>query len=274
MSLTAAPDLTSIGAFAQRTRLSHKALRLYAELGLLPPAWIDPVTGYRFYRPDQADRARLIGLLRRLDMPLARIGRVLELSGPDAAREVAAFWAEAEAAAAVKRRLVAYLERHLEDRGEPMYDVLIRHVPEQSVATLQRSLTVGDLPAFIEEGFDRLQAALRDAGAERAGAFFVVYHGEVNDDSDGPVELCLPFRGEMGGGGAVIVRNEPQHREAFTTITRSQVEFPGILDAYAAVEGWITREGRELAGPPREVYFADGDVPAEEPFCDIAFPIR
>ena len=274
MSLTAAPDLTSIGAFAQRTRLSHKALRLYAELGLLAPAWIDPETGYRFYRSDQVDRARLIGLLRRLDMPLAQIGRVLELTGPDAAREVAAFWAEAEAAAGVKRRLVAYLERHFEDRGEPMYDVETRHVPEQSIATLQRSLTVGDLPAFIEDGFRRLQAALRDAGAERAGAFFVVYHGQVNDDSDGPVELCLPFRGELSGTGDVIVRAEPDHLEAFTTITRSQLEFPGILDAYAAVEGWIQREAREMVGSPREVYFVDGDVPPEEPFCDIAFPIR
>ena len=155
-----------------------------------------------------------------------------------------------------------------------MYDVETRHVTEQSVATLQRSLTVGDLPAFIEKGFHRLRAALLEASAERAGAFFVVYHGEVNDDSDGPVELCLPFRGQLGGTGDMIVRTEPQHHEAFTTITRSQVEFPSILDAYAAVEGWIKREGREMAGSPREVYFVDGDVPAEEPFCDIAFPIR
>jgi DNA-binding transcriptional MerR regulator len=274
MSLTTAPDLLSIGAFAQRTRLSHKALRLYAEPGLLTPAWIDPETGYRFYRSDQADRARLIGLLRRLDMPLARIGRVLELTGPDAAREVATFWAEAEAAAAVKRRLVAYLERHLEGRGEAMYTVETREVAQQPVATLRRSLTVGDLPAFIEDGFRRLEATLRNAETERAGAFFVVYHGEVNEDSDGPVELCLPFRGELSTAGEVIVRAEPAHREAFTTITRSQVAFPGILDAYAAVEGWIDREGREMAGAPREVYFVDGDVPPDEPFCDIAFPIR
>jgi DNA-binding transcriptional MerR regulator len=274
MSLTTAADLMSIGAFAQRTRLSHKALRLYAELGLLPPARIDPETGYRFYGADQVDRARLIGLLRRLDMPLARIGRVLELTGPDAAREIASFWAEAEAAAAVKRRLVAYLERHLEGRGEPMYTVETRDVPEQQVATIQRSLTVGALPAFIEDGFGRLQAALRTADAERAGAFFVVYHGEVNDDSDGPVELCMPFRGTLTDAGDVRVRAEPAHREAFTTITRSQVEFPGILDAYAAVERWIEGEKREMAGAPREVYFVDGDVPADEPFCDIAFPIR
>ena len=81
MSLTAALDLLSIGAFARRSRLSHKALRVYAELGLLAPAWVDPESGYRFYRAGQIERARLIGLLRRLDMPLARIGQVLELPG-------------------------------------------------------------------------------------------------------------------------------------------------------------------------------------------------
>ena len=155
-----------------------------------------------------------------------------------------------------------------------MYSVETREVPEQRVATMQRSLTVGDLPAFIEDGFQRLESALRGAEADKAGAFFVVYHGEVNEDSDGPVELCLPFRGELSGTNEVVVRTEPAHREAFTTINRSQVEFPGILDAYAAVDGWIQRQGREMAGSPREVYFVDGDVPPEEPFCDIAFPMR
>jgi PPM family protein phosphatase len=85
MSLTTSPDLLSIGAFARRSRLSLKALRLYDELGLLPPAHVDAETGYRYYAAAQVDRARLIGLLRRLDMPLARIGRVLELEGASAA---------------------------------------------------------------------------------------------------------------------------------------------------------------------------------------------
>ena len=39
--------LLSIGAFAQATRLSPKALRLYDELGLLRPARVDEWTGYR-----------------------------------------------------------------------------------------------------------------------------------------------------------------------------------------------------------------------------------
>lgn len=273
MSQTTAPALLSIGAFARRTRLSIKALRLYAELGLLEPAWVDPETGYRFYAPDQGDRARLIGLLRRLDMPLARIGRVLELDGPAAAREIAAFWSDVEAEAAVKRRLVAYLERHLEGTGEPMYTVETRDAPEQRVATLTRSLTVGALPAFIENGYARLGTHVTDAGARRDGSFFVIYHGEVNDDSDGPVELCLPFSGDVRPDGEIGVRTEPAHREAVTTITRAQVDFPAILDAYGAVEAWIKREGLEMTASPREIYFTDADVAPDEPFCDIAFPI-
>jgi hypothetical protein len=46
-------DLMTIGAFAERTRLSPKALRLYDRLGLLPPVRTDPVSGYRFYGEDQ-----------------------------------------------------------------------------------------------------------------------------------------------------------------------------------------------------------------------------
>jgi len=39
------------------TRLSVKALRLYDENGLLPPAHVDPSSGYRYYDFGQANRA-------------------------------------------------------------------------------------------------------------------------------------------------------------------------------------------------------------------------
>ena len=71
------------GEFGAAARLSPKALRLYAEQGLLPPASVDPATGYRYYAPDQLPRARLIGRLRRLGLPLARIGLLADLT-PDA----------------------------------------------------------------------------------------------------------------------------------------------------------------------------------------------
>jgi DNA-binding transcriptional MerR regulator len=40
---------------------------------LLAPAWVDPDSGYRYYRPDQLRAATLIAFLRRAGVPLADI---------------------------------------------------------------------------------------------------------------------------------------------------------------------------------------------------------
>ncbi|MGE5641487.1 MAG: MerR family transcriptional regulator, partial [Byssovorax cruenta] len=70
-------DLLSIGSFANVSRLSIKALRLYDELGILRPIQIDPQSGYRYYGIDQLPEARMIRNMRDMDMPLATIRRVL-----------------------------------------------------------------------------------------------------------------------------------------------------------------------------------------------------
>ncbi|MDX3111783.1 MerR family transcriptional regulator, partial [Nonomuraea angiospora] len=70
-------ELLPIGQFARLGRLSVKQLRHYDELGLLRPARVDAVTGYRYYRASQARVALSIALLRSLDVPLAVVGEVL-----------------------------------------------------------------------------------------------------------------------------------------------------------------------------------------------------
>ncbi|MEU7595257.1 MerR family transcriptional regulator [Streptomyces sp. NPDC039022] len=112
--------LLGIGAFARAARLSPKALRLYDELGLLPPAHVDPANGYRRYAPAQLERARLVAWLRRLGMPLARIRDVCELAAGPAAEAVSAYWAQTEADTAARRELAAFLVDHLKRRDEAM----------------------------------------------------------------------------------------------------------------------------------------------------------
>lgn len=109
-------DLLNIGEFAKAARLSAKALRLYDELGLLPPAYVDPVTGYRFYAPDQLERARLVLWLRQLGMPLAQISSVCDLAPAAAAAEVSRFWDQVEADTASRRELAGFLVSLLAER--------------------------------------------------------------------------------------------------------------------------------------------------------------
>lgn len=70
-------NLMPIGRFSACCRLSVKALRHYVEQGLLTPAYIDPVTAYRYYRRDQARDAVTIAMLRSLDISIATIRALL-----------------------------------------------------------------------------------------------------------------------------------------------------------------------------------------------------
>ena len=89
--------LLTIGAFARAAGLTPKALRLYDELGLLPPAAVDPESGYRLYDPAQLERAQLIARLRRIGMPLADVRVVCGLEPAVAAEAVSTFWQQVPA---------------------------------------------------------------------------------------------------------------------------------------------------------------------------------
>ncbi|MCI0386759.1 MerR family transcriptional regulator [Streptomyces sp. CNQ085] len=79
-------ELMPIGVFARRTGLTPSALRFYDDSGLLPPAETDPVSGYRYYGADQVPRATTLRRLRRIAMPLATAGAVLDAGPGEASR--------------------------------------------------------------------------------------------------------------------------------------------------------------------------------------------
>ncbi|WP_328303806.1 MerR family transcriptional regulator [Streptomyces sp. NBC_00435] len=69
--------MRGIGEMARDSGLSVSTLRFYDGAGVLVPAWVDPVSGYRWYGPGQLEESRLLARLRRAGMPLADIRLVL-----------------------------------------------------------------------------------------------------------------------------------------------------------------------------------------------------
>jgi PPM family protein phosphatase len=121
--------LLTIGEFARAARLSPKALRLYDELGLLRPFRVDEWSGYRYYAPSQLERARLVAWLRRLGMPLAQIGAVVESPPAAAALAVAAFLRVTEADFAERQRLAQFLISYLSEGATAMTESAVPAVP-------------------------------------------------------------------------------------------------------------------------------------------------
>jgi DNA-binding transcriptional MerR regulator len=90
-------ELLPIGRFSRIAGLSIGALRHYDALGLLAPAEVDAATGYRSYRRDQLEPARLVARLRSLEMPLPEIRRVLQADADERSRMLATHRSRIEA---------------------------------------------------------------------------------------------------------------------------------------------------------------------------------
>jgi DNA-binding transcriptional MerR regulator len=70
----------TIGVFARAANVTTSALRFYDDCGLVRPASVDAVTGYRYYSLQQLDEVILIRRLREAGLPLGDVRRVL--AGP------------------------------------------------------------------------------------------------------------------------------------------------------------------------------------------------
>jgi effector-binding domain-containing protein len=268
-------NLIPIGRFSRMTRLSVKALRHYDELGLLEPAWVDPSSGYRYFRFGQANHAEAIRVLRSLDMPLGDIAEVLAVDDPDVAAKVLER-RRGRLAEALERqgRMLAFLERLIERKeGIVPYEVVVKEVPAQRVATIRRHTSLAVIGKDVTEGFTEILAAVGRAGAGPVGPLFLVMHDVIDEETDGDVELCVPVAQPFQGGGEVRVADLPGGTVA-STIHRGP--YDEIGPAYHTITGWIQEHGHEFAGPSREVYVTEPQKtpdPADY-VTEIQFPIR
>jgi DNA-binding transcriptional MerR regulator len=274
--------LLSIGRFSALSRLSPKALRLYDDLGLLVPARTDPANGYRWYDPAQADRARLVGLLRGLDLPLTRIGEVLELPGSRAAALVRDHVDGAARDLDARRRLADHVCLLLDEGSSPMpepYVVKVRAVPERAVLSATRRVHLAD----ADEVLGSLLGRMRVSGPGLTGIDgcpHLVHYAEVSTDSDGPLEVVRPMADARSAGDAALTLGDvqavldPAHDEAFVVMTMAETRgrlHPPVL---AALDRWVADEARVANGPPRQVMIADWRTAGpDDPACLLAVPL-
>ncbi|MFY1688244.1 MerR family transcriptional regulator [Plantactinospora sp. WMMB782] len=255
------------GEFGAAGRLSPKALRRYAELGLLPPAHVDPVNGYRYYSPDQLPRARLIARLRRLGLSLARIGQLADLTPEARALELRG-WLHAQRGLLDER--AAVLEAMRSDGGVTVLvdAVGLRDVPATKVLCRSRHVDTGGLDDLIHTAGDDIRAHLRNSGRPDSAPLLVHFHDLVTPDSAGLVEVAVPYGGSVEPVDDLYARLLPAHTEAYLPVPAGYHDFPLVLRAYDAVEAWTdARPDVTCVGHPYEIH------PGTDAPFDVAYPV-
>ncbi|PSK65899.1 PP2C-family Ser/Thr phosphatase [Micromonospora sp. MH33] len=209
-------ELLTIGAFARAARLTPKALRLYGELGLLPPAAVDPRSGYRYYAPAQLDRARLIAALRRAGMPLAEIQAVCGLPPDAAAEAVDAWWRQVSADTAARGRAVALLVDQLTERGTIMSDTTFRYAVRCETGTVRDS---NEDTAYASATLLAVADGMRGPGGAAASTAAVDALRPL-EPADAPAgELLAALAAAVGAADRAVRAHATGDHQPVTTLT-------------------------------------------------------
>src|SRR5947209_13863728 len=134
--------MLSIGDFARHGRVSVRMLRHYDAIGLLQPAYVDPVTGYRSYEAQQLSRLNRVVALKDLGFTLQQVQSILddkvsveELRGMLRLRQ-----ADLQSQISSDTSRLVQVEARLQiierEGGMPSDDVQIKHIPAVRVAEL------------------------------------------------------------------------------------------------------------------------------------------
>ncbi|WP_306185021.1 MerR family transcriptional regulator [Streptomyces sp. MK5] len=249
----------TIGDFARHGRVSVRMLRHYDATGLLRPAHVDPVSGYRYYTAAQLARINRIIALKDLGFTLQQVQDIVdekvsleELRGMLRLRR-----AELETAMAAAGARLVQVEarlRAIESEGHmSTNDVVIKSVPAVRVAELTAtaaSFGPEDIGPVIGPLYDELFQCLASAGVTPTGPGVAYYEdapeggGRIRVHS--AVQVSAPLQ-----DGAFRILDLPSLDQAATIVHRGSMD--SVLPTAQALARWIDANGYQSTGYPREI---------------------
>ena len=265
--------LMPIGRFARASRLSVKSLRNYDASGLLPAAFVDPQSGYRYYRLEQLARADAIRSLRMVQMPLPHIAETLDGDDPDGS--LMSHLISLERQRDEFDRMAQQLQRRIKLKEYTMSTtVTIKTNPAITAIAHRTATTYAEIFDDIPAGFGTVMSFLAEANIDPAGIPFTLYHQPPDGDSPGDIAMCVPvaFASETDTNDATSVVEIP---EGAAAAIMHEGSYDDMGRSYAAVAAWIQERGHRIIGPAREVYMnSPADVAEADLLTEILFPIE
>lgn len=158
------------------------------------------------------------------------------------------------------------------------FQVETKDVPAQTVISRTRKVFINELQSHLDSSIKDLISHATAHQVEIVGLPFSIYYGQVREDSQAAVEVCLPITGAIQPGADMQVQDLPAMRVAYAVTTLRQSLFPGVLKAYDAVSSWIGDHGLQAGDHPHEIYLNfttsifSPTASLDDPCVEIAWP--
>ncbi|MFC4855967.1 MerR family transcriptional regulator [Actinophytocola glycyrrhizae] len=238
----------TIGEFAAVTHLSVRTLRRYHSSGLLEPASVDPASGYRYYSGDQIPTAQVIHQLRRLDVPLSSVARILATEDTEVrAGLVAEHLRRLEAELDRTQAAVASLRTLLSpDTTWPRTE--LRSVPARTVAAIEDVVDHDDVLSWYAGAMAELDAAV--SGQPSLGPPGGLYANELFTGGRGTVLVHRPVTDPPALGRVKPVDLPPVE----LAVTVHSGSHDDIDVTYGRLGSWVVEHALAVDGPVHETY--------------------
>jgi effector-binding domain-containing protein len=133
--------------------------------------------------------------------------------------------------------------------------------PPRLVLYQHRVAAHEDLPATIGRAFGELYEHIGDAHVKPAGEPFVVYLESSQPGVRWEVDICAPVSARIPESADFgFMEMQPGRMVSLLHVG----PYEGLAEAYATIERFIQQQGLTVAGPPREIYLSEPDVPPAE----------
>jgi DNA-binding transcriptional MerR regulator len=256
----------AIGDFARHGRVSVRMLRHYDAIGLLRPAHVDGVTGYRSYQAAQlADLNRVVAL-KDLGFTLEQVRTMVddEISLVEVRAMLALRRAELETEVAESAGRLAQVESRLHsiELGDEVPAVVLKELPATryvALAGVAADFTPDQIGPVIQPLCAELGRRLPEAtGVVPAGRLTCFY--ETSGDQvalHAAVPAAVSSDADLNG---LTVLDTPAVRAA-TLVHRGRID--DVLPAWQALARWLDDNGHRTSGPARELYLDCPEDPAD-----------
>jgi effector-binding domain-containing protein len=269
----------TIGEFSKITGLSIKALRLYHEKGILEPHLVDEQSGYRYYNHQDAEKARVVRLLKGMMLGLDEIAEILRDCSNDA--DVVEFLerqrgklegriSELKKARRSIDSIINSERKAIAMTKEKINEIVEKNIPELRIASIRWKGRYDESGRYMGRLAKCVYRYLN-------GKPFNMYYDMEYKEEDADIETCFPVREdkEIKVPDGITVRTLPGGKVVSII---HQGPYDQLGRSYEKMAMYLKQKNYEVSAPPREIYIkGPGMIFRGNPkkyLTEIQFPVH
>lgn len=264
--------MLSIGQFSKACHVTIKTLHHYDKLQLLKPAYIDPQSGFRYYKSSQIETMMQIQKYKRYGFSLEQIQHLLALQPmqrksffEQKKMELIHQKDELELVIQDLKVIISKLERTNMNENTILETnhVDLVEFPYTYIYSVRDTMGVGDFGRYFSKIFEEL----KEKNVTKFGLTGSRYFDEAFDPMQNDTEVFV-----------IMDKNTANHsiEKSLCAHMLHKGSYSSLSESYAAIVKWMEENGYESTGAPFELYTKCGfnGYPLAQWETDIYFPIK